>query len=407
MRGSADRGRAWGGELMPLLVGQRVRLREFRRADVPHIQKWVNDQDVVRFLGFWSRPQSLEETERFVESRLRMNPAEGVDLAICLKDDPEETYIGSCGLQEIDSRNRFAMLGIVIGHKDLHGQGLGRDAVRTMLDYGFSFLGLNKINLTHAVFNERGHRCYLACGLREEGRIRQRVFHDGRFWDDVLMGITREEFLAGAGRPATGGPEQETAHAAAGPETGATATGRKVVAYIHRAGPAGPEVLVFEHAGHPEAGVQVPAGHVEPGETDEGAVRREIREEAGLEVGPVLEVGRRRYRFAGWGETSATLLGEAGSSPEAANARPLREGPRVIYPEPGASDVFTEDWIFFAVSAPPGLPDTWVHAVDGDGIDQGLRFAFRWLPAAQSGILLPPEGALAGSALGHPLPRPG
>jgi len=392
---------------MPLLVGQRVRLREFRRADVPYIQKWVNDQDVVRFLGFWSHPQSLEETERFVESRLKMNPAEGVDLAICLKDDPEETYIGSCGLHDFDFRNRFAMLGIVIGRKDLHGQGLGRDTVRTMLDYGFSFLGLNKINLTHAEFNERGHRCYLACGFREEGRIRQRVFRDGRFWDDTLMGITREEFLVMAGRQATGGPEQETAHAAAGSETEGMAAGRKVVAYIHRPGPAGPEVLVFEHAGHPEAGIQVPAGHVEPGETDEGAVRREIREEAGLEVGPVLEVGRRRYRFAGWGETSATFLGEATSSPEAADARSPWEKPRVIYPEPGASGIFTEDWVFFAVGAPPGLPDTWVHAVGGDGIDQGLRFAFRWLPAAQSGMLLPPEGALAGLALGRPLEKPG
>lgn len=400
---------------MPLLVGQRVRLREFRRTDVPHIQKWVNDQDVVRFLGFWSHPQSHEETERFVESRLKMNPAEGVDLAICLKDDPEETYIGSCGLHDFDFRNRFAMLGIVIGPKDLRGQGLGRDTVRTMLDYGFSFLGLNKINLTHAEFNERGHRCYLACGLREEGRIRERVFRDGRFWDDVLMGITREEFLAGAGRRATDGPErvagsaaeQETAHAAAGPETGEAAAARKVVAYVHRPGPAGPEVLVFEHAGHPEAGIQVPAGHVEPGETDEGAIRREIREEAGLEVGSVREVGCRRYRFAGWGETSATLLGEAASSPEAADARSPWEKPRVIYPEPEASGIFTEDWIFFAVGAPPGLPDTWVHAVGGDGIDQGLRFAFRWLPAAQFGILLPPEGALAGLALGRPLEGPG
>lgn len=182
-----------------LLVGQRVRLREFRRADIPHIQAWVNDPEVNRFLGFWSRPQTVEETEKWVEARLLPGAAGGereVVFAICLKDDPEENYIGSVGLHDVDARNRFAKLGIVIGRRDLHGQGLGRDVIRTALDYGFNFLNLNKVNLVHAAFNDRGHRCYLSCGFREEGRIRQRIFLDGRYWDDIHMGITRDEFLA-------------------------------------------------------------------------------------------------------------------------------------------------------------------------------------------------------------------
>ncbi|HEV2235823.1 MAG TPA: NUDIX domain-containing protein [Ktedonobacterales bacterium] len=52
----------------------------------------------------------------------------------------------------------------------------------------------------------------------------------------------------------------------------------KVVAYItHRR-----RLLVFTHRDHPEAGVQVPAGTVEPGESGEVAVLREAREETGL-----------------------------------------------------------------------------------------------------------------------------
>ncbi len=55
----------------------------------------------------------------------------------------------------------------------------------------------------------------------------------------------------------------------------------RVVCYVTRARR---DVLVFEHdSRYPDAGVQVPAGGVDPGETLEQAAAREAREETGLE----------------------------------------------------------------------------------------------------------------------------
>jgi 8-oxo-dGTP pyrophosphatase MutT (NUDIX family) len=53
---------------------------------------------------------------------------------------------------------------------------------------------------------------------------------------------------------------------------------RKVFAYITH----GDRLLVFSHPHAPEAGIQVPAGTVEPGEPVEAAVLREAWEETGL-----------------------------------------------------------------------------------------------------------------------------
>ena len=53
---------------------------------------------------------------------------------------------------------------------------------------------------------------------------------------------------------------------------------KKVIAYITR----GDELLVFTHRDYPEAGMQVPAGTVEAGETCDAAVLREVHEETGL-----------------------------------------------------------------------------------------------------------------------------
>jgi 8-oxo-dGTP diphosphatase len=52
----------------------------------------------------------------------------------------------------------------------------------------------------------------------------------------------------------------------------------KVFAYITH----GPRLLVFRHPESPEAGIQVPAGTVQPGEDLDAAVLREATEETGL-----------------------------------------------------------------------------------------------------------------------------
>lgn len=56
-------------------------------------------------------------------------------------------------------------------------------------------------------------------------------------------------------------------------------TKRKAFAYITQ----GNDLLVFEHEGAPEAGIQVPAGSIEAGESPEEAALREAKEETGLQ----------------------------------------------------------------------------------------------------------------------------
>nr|WP_308370402.1 NUDIX domain-containing protein [Streptomyces sp. McG3] len=65
----------------------------------------------------------------------------------------------------------------------------------------------------------------------------------------------------------------------------------RVAAQVIRRHPS-PALLVFDHAGLPEAGTQVPAGGVAPGEDPERAVLREVAEETGL-TGPASSGGSR------------------------------------------------------------------------------------------------------------------
>ncbi|MGE5508115.1 MAG: GNAT family N-acetyltransferase [Chitinophagales bacterium] len=178
-----------------MLKGDRVLLREFRRSDLAELRKWVNDEETNRYLGFWTFPQTEEQTLEYLERQLgREAPFTDIELVITLKDDPEGTYIGGVGLHGIDWRNRNAELGIVIGRKELQGQGLGTEAIRLMLGYAFDFLNLHKVNLVYFEYNARGRRCYEKCGFKEEGRVRENRYWDGRYWDVIRMGITAEEY---------------------------------------------------------------------------------------------------------------------------------------------------------------------------------------------------------------------
>jgi len=178
-----------------MLRGERIVLREFRREDQDAVQRWVNNENINRYLSFPLFPQTAEQTAEFVDRQLhqRAGPNEGV-FVIAMKDDPELEYIGSVGLRNIDYRNRHCELGIVIGREDLLGKGIGREAIRLALGFAFNFLNMHKVNLRVIEYNERGRRCYLRCGFREEGRIREQRFYDGRYWDEIIMGITKDEF---------------------------------------------------------------------------------------------------------------------------------------------------------------------------------------------------------------------
>ena len=121
----------------------------------------------------------------------------------------------------------------------------------------------------------------------------------------------------------------------------------KAYGFVLRERAAGLELLVFEHAEQPEAGLQVPGGTIEDGETPLAAVAREVLEESGL----ALE---------GW-EAAATLEHE--DAPGSATPGPQR-------------------WHCFATTPGTPLPDSWRFEPRGSASEQGLRFEYRWIALA-------------------------
>jgi RimJ/RimL family protein N-acetyltransferase len=86
--------------------------------------------------------------------------------------------------------------------RSLWGQGLGTEATRMMLDYGFGTLNLNRIWLQVFASHVGAQRVYEKAGFRKEGVQRQQHFLEGRYEDGVLMGILRSEWTPLGHEPA-------------------------------------------------------------------------------------------------------------------------------------------------------------------------------------------------------------
>lgn len=180
---------------MSYLTGERIVLRDYRMEDLPSIRKWANDPDITGMLSdIFLYPQTEQATESYLRTMVQ-GDTDSKGYVIALKDSLD--YIGQIDLHQLDWKNRSAILGIVIGRKDLLGQGFGREAIGLLTEFVFDSLNLNRLELDVYAFNERAYRCYLACGFKEEGRMRQKLFRKGKYWDVIKMSILAAEYRSG------------------------------------------------------------------------------------------------------------------------------------------------------------------------------------------------------------------
>ncbi len=121
-----------------LLETNRLIIEYFNTSDISDWAKIESDADVRRFVD--GKVLSFEEASKYVKMNIRQYQTNGYGrYAVRLKE--KRNLIGMCGfLKEsygIDFGYRYS--------KDSWGTGLGFEAAKTVLNYGFSELGLEKV----------------------------------------------------------------------------------------------------------------------------------------------------------------------------------------------------------------------------------------------------------------------
>jgi RimJ/RimL family protein N-acetyltransferase len=180
---------AWRPEVID---GRTVTLRRHRPGNLRAFLRWYTDPEVARLTRYASGPLTPNEIERFFAGRI-MGP-DFLAMAIHVKET--DRLIGTCAFSQVDGDNGAALYHITIGEHDAWGKGYGTEATELMLAHAFSTLGLHRVALSVFEFNLRAIRSYEKSGFVVEGRARDAIFRDGRFWDEMHMSVLAPEWLA-------------------------------------------------------------------------------------------------------------------------------------------------------------------------------------------------------------------
>jgi diamine N-acetyltransferase len=181
-----------------MIIGNRIRFRGVERSDLPTFVIWLNDPAVKQGVMI-HHPFSQAEEENWYEEMIKLpidQHVMGIEARETDSEDGEEQWklIGSLAFNEIDWRNRAAEFGIMIGDKNYWNRGYGTEAVRLLVNHGFTTLNLNRIFLRVFENNPRAIRAYEKAGFIHEGRLRQAEFRDGKYIDILMMSLLKDEF---------------------------------------------------------------------------------------------------------------------------------------------------------------------------------------------------------------------
>ncbi len=172
-----------------MLEGEMVRLREYHKEDIPTVWKYINDPVIRELLipGI-PFPWKLEEEEKWYEEQ----NAKGDIYNFAIEKKTDGKYIGGCGVNSVDWKNSVATVGIFLG-KEFLSQGYGTDAMKALVKFTFNQMNIHKVMLHVFSFNKRAIQSYEKVGFKIEGTLREQIFRDGKYYDETIMGILRND----------------------------------------------------------------------------------------------------------------------------------------------------------------------------------------------------------------------
>lgn len=169
------------------LKGSLCYLSPISLDDAEQYTEWLNDLEVARTLQLVDQVITVHGERAFLETL-----SAGHNYGIV--DAKTDELLGNCGFVSLDDRNRSGEVGIFIGRKDRWEQGIGTEALRLLIRYGFDYLNLHSVLIRVYEMNARALSCYTKIGFKEIGRRRQALCREGRYWDIIYLDLLREEF---------------------------------------------------------------------------------------------------------------------------------------------------------------------------------------------------------------------
>lgn len=168
----------------------RVFLRAFEPDDYKTIIKWRRDNEINSMLGGTKYFFSEENEKQWVQNAIK--DTSNIRLAICTVEG--NIHIGNIYITDINYINRSCHSHIMIGDKSYWNGGYATEAMQLIIDFMFQERGMNRIVANVLEHNKASIRMLEKCGYKIEGMMRQSVYKNGHYHNQVIMSLLREDY---------------------------------------------------------------------------------------------------------------------------------------------------------------------------------------------------------------------
>ncbi len=162
----------------PVLVTDRLILRQFNSTDSAEVQRMAGDKDLAENTLNIPHPYLDGMAETWIQSQESdFQAGKSLVFAICLKENGK--LAGAIGLN-LQLNFELAELGYWIG-KEYWNNGYCSEAARLIIDYAFNHYKLHKIYATYFTNNPASGKVMEKAGMHFEGTLREHLFHWGEY----------------------------------------------------------------------------------------------------------------------------------------------------------------------------------------------------------------------------------
>lgn len=168
----------------------RLVLRDFVADDLQAVLAYQSDPRYLRFYPWESR--TVSEVRAFIARFIgwqNEQPRTRFQLAITL----DGKLIGNCGVRITRREMREAEIGYEL-NPNFWRKGYATEAASAMRDFGFRELNLHRVSSWCIADNTASAHVLEKLGLHFEGRLREREFFKGRWWDELLYAQLEREW---------------------------------------------------------------------------------------------------------------------------------------------------------------------------------------------------------------------
>lgn len=158
-----------------IFESNRIKFIKLSKKLVNDYLDMVNDVEVQRFISHKRKIYSLDGELEWIKSKLEENA-----IIFSMIEKQTSEFIGNIEIMKIN--NNIGEVGIAITRKK-QNKHFGQEAIKRLIEYSFSELNLDGLELNVYDFNSRGINCYEKVGFVIDGQ--------GKTKEDIHMLLKR------------------------------------------------------------------------------------------------------------------------------------------------------------------------------------------------------------------------